>query len=79
MNRTEYRHSIGELDAAQWNALGAADNPFTRYEFLAALEHAAAKLATASCPEGPVPKPAGSRRSRLSERLPPMAMRAESG
>ena len=39
MNRTEYHHSIGELDAAQWNALGAADNPFTRYEFLAALEH----------------------------------------
>lgn len=39
MNRTEYHHSIGELDGAQWNALGAADNPFTRYEFLAALEH----------------------------------------
>jgi uncharacterized protein len=39
VNRTEYHHSIGELDAAQWNALGAADNPFTRYEFLAALEH----------------------------------------
>jgi uncharacterized protein len=40
VNRTEYHHSIGELDATQWNALGAADNPFTRHEFLAALEHA---------------------------------------
>jgi predicted N-acyltransferase len=39
VNRTEYHHSIGALDAAQWNALGAADNPFTRHEFLAALEH----------------------------------------
>ena len=40
MNRTDCHHSIEELGAAQWNALGAADNPFTRYEFLAALEHA---------------------------------------
>jgi uncharacterized protein len=31
---------IEELSAAQWNALGAADNPFTRHEFLAALERA---------------------------------------
>ena len=39
MDRPEYHHSIHELPAAEWNALGAADNPFTRYEFLAALEH----------------------------------------
>ena len=38
MDRPEYHHSIHELPAAEWNALGAADNPFTRYEFLAALE-----------------------------------------
>ena len=38
--RPEYHRSIEELGAAQWNALGAADNPFTRYEFLAALEQA---------------------------------------
>ncbi|MBV8877010.1 MAG: N-acetyltransferase [Gammaproteobacteria bacterium] len=31
---------IEELRAAEWNTLGGADNPFTRYEFLAALEHA---------------------------------------
>jgi predicted N-acyltransferase len=37
--RTDSHHSIEELEAAEWNALGAADNPFTRYEFLAALEH----------------------------------------
>ena len=39
MSKPGYHHSIEELGAAQWNALGAADNPFTRYEFLAALEH----------------------------------------
>jgi predicted N-acyltransferase len=38
VDRAEYHHSIHELRAAEWNALGAADNPFTRYEFLAALE-----------------------------------------
>jgi len=38
VDRPEYHHSIHELRAAEWNALGAADNPFTRYEFLAALE-----------------------------------------
>jgi len=38
VDRPQYHHSIHELPAAQWNALGAADNPFTRYEFLAALE-----------------------------------------
>ena len=38
VDRAEYHRSIHELRAAEWNALGAADNPFTRYEFLAALE-----------------------------------------
>jgi predicted N-acyltransferase len=37
--RPDYHPSIHGLPEAQWNALGAADNPFTRYEFLAALEH----------------------------------------
>jgi hypothetical protein len=40
VERPEYHHSIHGLRAAEWNALGAADNPFARYEFLAALEHA---------------------------------------
>ena len=35
----EFRSSISGLGAHEWNALGAASNPFTRYEFLAALEH----------------------------------------
>ncbi|HYC09219.1 MAG TPA: peptidogalycan biosysnthesis protein, partial [Steroidobacteraceae bacterium] len=30
--------SIQALPARQWNALGAGANPFTRHEFLAALE-----------------------------------------
>lgn len=34
----EFHSSIQELKPGEWNALGAADNPFTRYEFLAALE-----------------------------------------
>jgi uncharacterized protein len=38
VDRPEYHRSIHALRAAEWNALGAADNPFTRYEFLAALE-----------------------------------------
>jgi predicted N-acyltransferase len=38
VDRPEYHRSIHELRAAEWNALGATDNPFTRYEFLAALE-----------------------------------------
>jgi predicted N-acyltransferase len=38
MDRVEYHHSISSLGAAEWNALGAGANPFTRYEFLAALE-----------------------------------------
>jgi predicted N-acyltransferase len=36
--QAEVRPSIRTLEAAQWNALGAAANPFTRHEFLAALE-----------------------------------------
>jgi predicted N-acyltransferase len=40
VSKPEYHHSIQQLSAAEWNALGAADNPFTRYEFLAALENA---------------------------------------
>src|SRR5215471_17433659 len=40
VDRPEYHHSIHDLRAAEWNALGAADNPFARYEFLAALETA---------------------------------------
>jgi predicted N-acyltransferase len=40
VSKPEYHHSIRQLSAAEWNALGAADNPFTRYEFLAALEDA---------------------------------------
>ena len=39
MYRPDYHPSIHGLPEAEWNALGAADNPFTRYEFLAALEH----------------------------------------
>jgi predicted N-acyltransferase len=31
--------SIDALDARQWNALGGAESPFLRHEFLAALEH----------------------------------------
>lgn len=31
--------SIDELDAREWNALGADRNPFLRHEFFAALEH----------------------------------------
>lgn len=37
--RSDSHRSIGELKAAEWNALGGADHPFTRHEFLAALEH----------------------------------------
>ena len=36
--RPEFHRSIGELDPQQWNALGAGANPFTRHEFLLALE-----------------------------------------
>src|SRR5256886_1901359 len=34
----EFLHSIHQLEPQQWNALGAQCNPFTRHEFLAALE-----------------------------------------
>jgi predicted N-acyltransferase len=37
-DQAEIHKSIQGLEAAQWNALGAAANPFTRHEFLAALE-----------------------------------------
>ena len=36
--RVEFRASIDELDAREWNAL-AGGHPFARHEFLAALEH----------------------------------------
>jgi predicted N-acyltransferase len=39
VERPAYHHSIHGVAAAEWNALGAVDNPFTRFEFLAALEH----------------------------------------
>ena len=32
-------HSLDQLPAATWNNLAGRDNPFLRYEFLAALEH----------------------------------------
>jgi predicted N-acyltransferase len=38
VEKVEFHRSIQGLGPQQWNALGAADNPFTRYEFLAALE-----------------------------------------
>src|SRR5256885_4797410 len=34
----EFLRSIHQLEPQQWNALGAQRNPFTRHEFLAALE-----------------------------------------
>jgi uncharacterized protein len=39
MDKPEFHRSIHALAAAEWNALGAGGNPFTRHEFLAALEH----------------------------------------
>jgi predicted N-acyltransferase len=36
--RAEFHSSIEELDAGEWNALGALGNPFLRHEFLASLE-----------------------------------------
>jgi len=38
VEKVEFHRSIQGLGPQQWNALGAADNPFTCYEFLAALE-----------------------------------------
>src|SRR6184192_1357573 len=37
-DKAEFLRSIHELEPQQWNALGAQRNPFTRHEFLAALE-----------------------------------------
>jgi len=37
-DKAEFHRSIEAVPAAEWNALGAAANPFTRHEFLAALE-----------------------------------------
>src|SRR5215831_20395979 len=39
-DRAEFHRSIHALPAREWNALGAGGNPFTRHEFLAALERA---------------------------------------
>ena len=36
--RLEIHQSLTEIDATQWNTLGEADYPFTRHEFLLALE-----------------------------------------
>jgi predicted N-acyltransferase len=36
--KAEFHRSIQGLGAQEWNALRAAENPFTRHEFLAALE-----------------------------------------
>jgi len=37
-HRAEFHRSVHSLGTQEWNALGAGDNPFTRHEFLAALE-----------------------------------------
>jgi uncharacterized protein len=37
-DKAEFHRSIRDLSARDWNALGAGANPFTRHEFLAALE-----------------------------------------
>ena len=39
MYRAQFHRSIEALARHEWNALGAGANPFTRHEFLAALEH----------------------------------------
>ena len=38
IRRLEIHQSLTEIDASQWNTLGEADYPFTRHEFLLALE-----------------------------------------
>ncbi|HYM27256.1 MAG TPA: GNAT family N-acetyltransferase [Steroidobacteraceae bacterium] len=38
MREVEFHRSIEAVTAAEWNALGAGANPFTRHEFLLALE-----------------------------------------
>jgi predicted N-acyltransferase len=37
-DKAEFHRSIAEVSSREWNALGAGGNPFTRHEFLAALE-----------------------------------------
>jgi len=37
-DKAEFHRSIQEVSPREWNALGAGGNPFTRHEFLAALE-----------------------------------------
>ena len=37
-DRAEFHRGIHALPAREWNALGAGGSPFTRHEFLAALE-----------------------------------------
>jgi predicted N-acyltransferase len=37
-DKAQFHRSIQDLSARDWNALGAGGNPFTRHEFLAALE-----------------------------------------
>jgi predicted N-acyltransferase len=37
-DKAHFHRSIQDLSARDWNALGAGGNPFTRHEFLAALE-----------------------------------------
>jgi predicted N-acyltransferase len=39
MLKVKIHASIDEINARQWNALGAENNPFLRHEFFAALEH----------------------------------------
>jgi predicted N-acyltransferase len=39
MMKSVVHKSIDELNAREWNALGADRNPFLRHEFFAALEH----------------------------------------
>ena len=38
-DHAEFRDRIDRIGAAEWHALGADHHPFTRHEFLAALEH----------------------------------------
>jgi predicted N-acyltransferase len=37
-DKAEFHRSIADVSSREWNALGAGGNPFTRHEFLAALE-----------------------------------------
>lgn len=42
MLKLQFLNTINDIDAEQWNALAGCDYPFTRYEFLHALEHSGA-------------------------------------